>query len=198
MKSKLITFGKWFVCIFVALAIIGELGTLGSSTPPLPNAPTPTSVAQPLTQDPALVADAQELGINYTPLNWRYSSSVLTSNTETSDGTVVGLFTTPNSIQIATGLSKSDELNMVAYEYMHYYWSNLTEYQRQSIGANLDEYRTQNADFNADVSRYHGDVETIQDEEDSTACTRVASYLLSDDFNAYCNTAIPNRSILFE
>lgn len=163
---------------------------------------SPTTVAKPLTQDPVLMADAQQLAIDYSPLNLILTSESLNAiasgkTTETTDGSPIGLFLTPNTIYIQSGLDKNEELNIFAYEYMHYYWSNLSGNDQQSIATELDAYRNQNVNYNADVSRYHGDTKTIQDEEDSTACTRVDPSLLSDSFNAYCNQAIPNRSILF-
>jgi hypothetical protein len=159
--------------------------------------PAPTIAGANLTQDPTLVADAKQLGIDYSPLNLTFTSKNISISDETVSGGAIGVFYPPNIIYIESGLSKYQELNIVAYEYMHYVWENLPTSTKQRISSELTLYRTQNSDYNADVSHYSGDTATIEDEQDSTACTRVEPYLLSDSFNAYCNAAIPNRSILF-
>ena len=200
MKTWLKRILKWTGEGLIGLFILGFIidfstGVFESKST---NVNTPASINAPLTQDPTLVADAQQLGIDYSPLNLSFTSQPITSNTETTDGSPIGVFFAPNTIHIQSGLAKSDELNILAYEYMHYAWANLTSTQRSTIGAELDAFRTQDADFNSDVSRYHGDTAVIQNEEDSTACTRVDPSLLSDSFNAYCNQFIANRSILFQ
>lgn len=183
----------------ITLLIIGFV--IAANTAPAPDDTIPQTVAAQPTQDPVLVADAQRLGIDYKAISWHYSSDEITASlnsiAETTNDTVIGLFEPPDTIIIATNLSTSDELNIVAYEYMHYVWAGLTDTQRQDMGALLDQYRTRNPSFDTDVSRYHGDAATIQNEENSTACTRVDPSLLSDSFNNYCNQYIPNRALLF-
>lgn len=187
---------KWLsiAALLYGMYVIGY--AVGESTTPRYNVPATVGVT--LSQDPVLVADAQQLGINYAPLNMKFSSGALTSLTETVDNGAIGLFTTPNSITIATGLSKKDELNILAYEYMHYAWIGLTAEQKQSLTSSYQHYRTINPDFNAEVSHYHGDEATIANEMNSTACTRVQPHLLTVDFNNYCNQFIKNRNILFQ
>lgn len=175
--------------------------SIAANVTPVPDETVSRAVAAPLRQDATLIADAQRLGIDYKPLSWHHSSVELATavdvTAETADDIIIGLFLPPNTIIIATNLSDDTELNIVAYEYMHYIWAGLSPSQRQIMGTTLDQYRTQNPDFDADVARYHGDAATIQDEENSTACTRVQPYLLSDEFNNYCNRYIPNRTLLF-
>lgn len=166
---------------------------LGSSDKPTP---PNVVVGGSLHRDPRLVSDAKKLGIDSTPLNLKLVSHIKRAD-EKVDGTIIGVFYRPNSIQIRKGLSRTAELNILAYEYMHYVWQNLPASQKKVLTMGLKDYRKMNPNFNRDVSRYHGPSKIINDEMDSTACTRVAPYLLSRGFNSYCDHYIKHRAILF-
>src|SRR5665213_1723335 len=73
--------------------------------------PAPTIAGATLTQDPTLVADMKQLGIDYTPLKLSFTSQNISVSNETVSSTAIGVFYPPNTIHIETGLSKSDELN---------------------------------------------------------------------------------------
>lgn len=188
---------KWLlavVLVYVIYAVGFNVGANGKIT----NLAVPLNIKPHLTQDPKLVGDAQELGIDYSQVNLEFTPTNPTSTIEKSDEPAVGVFIYPNTIQIKTGLSKKDELTIVAYEYMHYVWKDTSTKQQQQLAKQLRVYRSWNPDFNADVSRYHGTPETIDNELHSTVCTHVQPYLLSNSFNNYCNQFIKNRSILFQ
>lgn len=161
-----------------------------------PHLITPNNITKPLTQDPILIADAQQLGIDYSRVNISLSPSVTGDDVKDNTNTV-GTFQAPNNILVKSGLSKQQELQTVAYEFMHYFWSREPQANRTQLTQTLQDFYNHDSEFQRITQPYVGDTDTIADERDSTACTAIPPYVLTDEFNAYCNQFIPNRAILF-
>lgn len=204
MRKFLIIFA-----IFVTILAIGdsqEVKWLKNQDSPqqvaqtVPKTTPPKTIAATLSQDPALLEDAQELGIqDYTKVNINYAQTV-TADDATTDAnrTVIGSFTAPNTILIQSGLTKRVELQTVAYEYMHYLWIQIPQASRDAMIPIFQQFYDTNSDFHSETSGYYGSAATIADERDATACTKIPPYELVTAFNDYCNTLITNRSILFQ
>lgn len=175
--------------LFVAMAlganIVGD--QLVAPVPVVPPVPA-------LVQDASLVAYARTLGIDYTPLNINFSAVVTSTDVK---GETIASFTAPNSILIKSGMSEEKTSQALAYEYMHYTWSLLTPVQRTEGAVGYQTLWNNNYEFQRLTSGYYGSPEIIADERNSTACVLMQPSVLSADFNAYCNSYIKNRGILF-
>lgn len=152
-----------------------------------------------IAQDPTLVDDAKQLGLSdYQWVNLSFTDNKTAKDGDLPDGTPInGVFYGPNTISISTGLNKQDELVSVAYEIMHYYWSNLPDDNKQSAEQVMQNFYDSDPKFQDITRDFIGDASLLGDERSATACTKVPTYILTDDFNTYCNQFIPNRSILF-
>lgn len=160
---------------------------------------TPATLS-PATQDPVLKADADTLGIDVSGINISFIAIVPRGDvvgTE-SDDNVVGGFHEPNTIVIKSGLDKQLELSTVAYEYMHFVWAGLGTDIKTQMSANYQDLYDRSPLFQSDTESYVGDPATIADERNSTACVDMPPYLLTAEFNDWCNQFIPNRSLLFQ
>ena len=160
------------------------------------NVSTPHSIGATITQDPTLVADAVQLGLDYSNVNLSFAPTLHASDIA-DDSKTIGVFHSPNTITIKSGLTKDQEINIVAYEFMHYYWQNLPKETKTNLTNTYQTYYDSNLTFRQLTALYVGSPETLADERNSNACTRTPPYVLTDEFNTYCNTFIPNRSILF-
>lgn len=192
---KRISIGFWIIAtvyLFAAWIVLGVQNTRLIHNQLLPPA---TVIGEHISQDPTLVADAQQLGLDYSGVNLSFAPTL--SAPDVVGTSTVGEFTPPNSIQIKAGLTKPQELQTVAYEFMHYYWQNLPLNIQQQMTTVYQQYYDSNTDFQQLTKYYTGNSSVIADERNSTACTQVQPYLLSTSFNIYCNQFIPNRSILF-
>lgn len=184
--------------ILAILFIIGFItGLVQGLQHPISAVATPTAVVAPITQDPVLVSDAQELGIDYSNLNMSFATS-LTATDIDNGYKILGTFQAPVTIKILSGQPKQDELSSLAYEYLHYTWINMPSAEQQQMTTLYQQYYTSNPDFQRLTVAYIGTPDIIANERNSTACTKVDPSVLTDDFNAYCNSAIPNRAILFQ
>ena len=146
-------------------------------------------------QDPALLADAQQLGINAGGIVLGFNDAPKAK--DVTDGSTIATFYAPNIIEIKPGMPKKKELTSLSYEYMHYVWSLQPAKWRADQGVLYDNYFAANPQFNYLLAAYKGDANTIHDEMDSTLCTLINPADLSQDFNAYCDHYIPNRALLF-
>lgn len=157
----------------------------------------PKSVGVQLAQDPALVADAQQLGIDYSPLNMSLAPSLSADDVIADQDNTTGTFQAPNTIKVKSGQTRQDELRSLAYEYLHYVWENMRIDKKQQLTALLQQYYDSSSSFRQLNANYMGTPDILADERNSVACTYIQPYLLTDDFNSYCDHYIPNRSILF-
>lgn len=185
------------IILVIVLVFVVFVGGAAVGLSSYPHLTTPNGVAKPLTQDPILLADAQQLGIDTSNVNLSFADQLSASDVSPSD-VVVGSFTAPNNIKVKSGQEKSQELNTVAYEFMHYFWSQLPVTSQSQLTTTLNDFYNQDSEFQRITAGYVGSDAVLADERNSTACTLVPPYVLTDDFNAYCNQFIPNRAILFE
>lgn len=184
--------------ILAILFIIGFItGLVQGLQHPISTIATPATVAPSLTQDPVLVSDAQELGIDYSNINMSFAPS-LTATDINGGYQTIGTFQAPNIIQILSGQTKQNELTTLAYEYLHYVWINTSMADRQQMTTLYQQYYDSNYDFQQLTAPYTGTPDIIANERNSTACTLVIPGKLTDAFNTYCNSIVPNRDILFE
>lgn len=169
------------------------IGAMASQIPLVP-----ANVGGTFTQDPALVTTAQQLGIDASNVNLSYADVVTADDVspEYADR-IEGSFLAPNTITIKSGLTESEQQYIVAYEFMHYFWQNLPQENRDQLTTLYQTYYDTNESFQTLTAPYTGEPSTIADERNSNACTRVEPSALTDDFNAYCDQYIKNRSLLF-
>ncbi len=159
----------------------------------------PNVVGEELTQDPKLVSDAKQLGIDYSPINWEFVESIPNTNYDdiTPGTAIIGGFTAPNSIQVKSGMGKQQELQTVAYEYLHYKWTQYTPNQKAKLENLLQRFYDNKLYFREATKAITGSADVLGDERNSMACTVIQPYLLTQAFNDYCDSLIPNRTILF-
>lgn len=195
---RFITGGIAFIVVAYIIFTVGYNIGFNSGLPTVPHV-----MAATLNQDPTLVADAQQLGINTGALNLEFVSGFSSTEGDLTDtSATIGAFIAPNTIQVKSGISKKDEMISVAYEYMHYVWSNFKPETKSSLAAGYDRLYSDDSDFATEIAPFmalkSNTADTIQNEENSIACTHLDPNSLTNEFNAYCNTYIPNRSLLFK
>lgn len=162
------------------------------------NIAAPIGAAASVTQDPTLVTDATQLGINPAGVNLALVPAVNNTTDVTDGANIVGGFVAPNTISIKSGLDKSTEVQTVAYEFLHYYWAKTSAQERQQLTATYQSLYDSSAELRYLTQNYVGDADTLADERNSTACTLIDPANLTQSFNTYCNGLLPNReSVLF-
>lgn len=150
-----------------------------------------------LKQDPILIADAKLLGINYSDLNMSFAKHLLADDVK--DGVAVaGTFQMPNNIKVKSGQNKHEELETLAYEYLHYKWAQYTPAKKAKLTKTYQIFYDADESFRRLSASIYGDKDVLADERNSIACTEVKPYFLTEGLNDYCNALIPNRRILFE
>lgn len=186
--------------IFAILCVGYAIGYASGASDTRRNlSPTPAKIGANLIQDPVLLADASQLGLNPSDLNMSFVSTVGSGDVKEIDSSnVYGSFSAPNNIVVRSGLDKKTELASLAHEFMHYSWNNLPLQERQSLTKTYQNYYDNNTSFRAITAGYVGSPDAIATERNSVACTGVNPSTLDNDFNAYCNKFIPNRAILFQ
>lgn len=139
-----------------------------------------------------LLQRAKELGIDVSNINLNISDKVEAD--DLSDA--LGTFLLPNTITIKSGLSPHAERQILAHEYLHYLWS--TQDHQDNLQSYIDA--SVNDPWLKEVlsSYTNCDRECIADEAHSYSCSTEPLEYLSQEFNNYCNSLIPNRQILFQ
>lgn len=141
-----------------------------------------------LEQDPRLVELADKLGINYSQLNLKYVDTVDAGNLDNADG----VFIYPNTIQIDKDVS--NPLQLLAHEYTHYW---VSQNSSAPIVRNYDNFLSKDPWIQETLRGYNCDKLCLADEANAYACTVYPPYLLTAEFNGYCDSIIPNRSVLY-
>lgn len=144
-----------------------------------------------LTQDPELVKLATKLGIDYSDLNLKQSKTVKADNT----GEAEAIFQPPNTIVIRQ--DSDQKLELLAHEYMHFYSSQYSQKDVDMMVENYRLYHSKNQWVQTQLEPYKCDEVCLSDEANAYLCTAYYPYRLSDNFNQYCDSVIPNRSVLF-
>jgi hypothetical protein len=150
------------------------------------------------TQDATLLGYANELRYtdSATPPN---DSDISTSDKITGlfDPNTDTIYVVRNQSALEGGPEVQDEIGTVAYEYMHYVWSNDLDGSAQASERQaLESYDQENSYFNSLVSQYTGDQNTLDNEYAATACTEIQPIQLSSSFNEWCDQYIPNREVV--
>lgn len=178
--------------------VIGVIAVLSPApeVPPVAQVPVIT-----YKQNPTILAEAGELGINVSKMNLTYG--VYNPNAQgdaTNPSQVVGYFEAPNSIFIRSGSTHEEEVKTLAYEYMHYvYLNSPNQASSKQLYANYlskDRWMIQrlsvyNCSGNPDPTG------CITDEALASACTEFPPSYWTVAFNNFCDKAVPNRSLLF-
>lgn len=142
-------------------------------------------------QDPTLLNYAHQLGIDVSKLNLVYTNDF--SNVTLIDKTLTrGSFSQPNTIYVKPGTG--DEMRVLAHEYMHYVWYNMSLEQNKSASSMI---RPVFSKFSYMLKNYPQDQDTLDNESNSYICTSISPYQLSVEINNYCNSYISNRNLLF-
>jgi len=145
-----------------------------------------------LKQDPHLLLISSELGINVSDLNL----AMVDTLPGTGYSQATGVFISPNTISIKKGQSIEDTRKVFAHEYAHYVYSR-SVVSKETIENNYNIYLNDSW-LNERLNQYKDcDKLCISDEVHSYSCTTTLSNLLDEEYNNYCNSIIPNRSLLF-
>lgn len=185
--------------LIICLGAIITILIVANLPQPKVNLSMAKSSTKPMIQDSTLVADAQQLGLSdYQKVNLQFLSDVTMKTGDLSSNiSVIGAFVAPDTISIKTGLTKSIELQAVAYEFMHYYWEQLPQSTKDTETPVLQNLYNSDPSFRAITKDFTGSSNTINDERNAAACTKVPPYALSEELNSWCNSFIPNRPLLF-
>lgn len=181
---------------FIALAVVYGLFTVSwnlqhdNKTPT--KSPDSAKKIQPVRQNPTLKKHFKTLGIDNNKVSVIYGDSSLLTGEDASYRN--------NTILINPRLTKQVELQMVAHEYMHYFWqTKLSSQQKQSLSADIESA------FNSDPfianqldkEAYRNCFQSCRQEEKYTyACTALYDYSLTPKLARHCSQVIPGRHAL--
>lgn len=143
-------------------------------------------------QDPKLLAESKQLGIDVSGVNLRYSDNLSASNARLGEP-LKGAFSKPNTIFIKP--DTNIELKILAHEYMHYIRYNMSLSESKAISEKVRPYFEVKYKYLLDP--YKQDQNILDDEGHSFICTSINPNQLSVEINTYCNKFIPNRQLLF-
>lgn len=143
-------------------------------------------------RDYGLRQRSSELGIDTSKLNLKLVNKVEGVNTTGAEGA----FTPPNTIEVNRALSPSAQRLILAHEYLHYLWEN-----EHTPALEDTNYRLYQGDtwLRETLSSYTNcDKSCLANETHSYICTAEDPSWLTPETNRYCDSKIPNRSILFQ
>jgi hypothetical protein len=128
-------------------------------------------------QDPAMLAIANELGLDVTYVNLRVGV-VNASNVENA----IGMFKYPNTITVAPGYTTAQ---IIAHEYMHYVWAHAEQEYRDVSTAT---YRAEKDSpfFKMVLDGYSCSEDCLANEAVAYSCSDMPLYVRSVDLNTFC------------
>lgn len=148
-----------------------------------------------ITQDPTLMADARQLGIDVSELNLGLTTEFRPNFNVPNGSTVNAIFYAPNTINVRPGMEKTKELSSLAHEYLHYQWQ---KGNRASSDALMQVYNS-NYYLRERMTPYNKlevGSEDFLNELNSVECTEYNDSTLYYVVLNYCAKYVPNRNVL--
>lgn len=177
------------ILITLAIGLLGIVVYLNQPKPSFDTIKAPTVTYK---QDPQILSEAKQLGIDVSKVNLEYTNDFKNVNL-VDKSTVRGMFAQPNTIYIKPGIT--DELRTLGHEYLHYIWYNNSIQETNRVSLQIRPVFL-NPQFKNLLSNYPQDQSVLDNEEHSIVCTSISPYQLSDEINSYCNKLIPGRNLL--
>lgn len=144
-----------------------------------------------LVQDPMLLKEANELGLDVTNVSLVYDSTITLTDSET-----YGFFSGPNTIEISP--ASPHQRRTLAHEYLHYIVSNMSQTEFSDVSRLVMNIYESDSSLRNRMQPYiqRGDTPgttALSNELFAILCTESSDKYLSNELLAYCNKYL-NRS----